>query len=383
MDWPTGCRPSGDGILIRWGTPKRSEKLELPHTEAGKRKAAAIRAQRIQEYKFGSPGKKLAQTNRKPLDFFSVAQRFLDRGKPDWSVSTYDSYKNNLNRYWSELGDYPISELTYHDIDAIWDNLQFKTKKTAKNVLTPLKGVFSYAFEKNLVDEDLGKRFRVKGEQIGELDPFTPEEKESILAELQNMEPMAYLYWVVLFDTGMRTPSEPCALTWGDYNGKRFRVHQTIVRRQNAKRTKTKTSRDVYATQRIRDLLQGWQFKKKSDHIFTNTAGTQFKDGDWQNERFYEACERAGVRKRRPYNVRHTWAHMGLMANKKPARLAKHLGHSLEMFFRRYADWIESEEDEADILDIENHYLTTRLSGENGTNMAPRGVKSGTEDITD
>ena len=50
---------------------------------------------------------------------------------------------------------------------------------------------------------------------------------------------------------------------------------------------------------------------------------------------------RLGMRYRPPYNTRHTYATMMLMAGMTPALCAKQLGHSVEMFLRTYAKWID------------------------------------------
>jgi integrase len=47
------------------------------------------------------------------------------------------------------------------------------------------------------------------------------------------------------------------------------------------------------------------------------------------------------MRYRPPYNTRHTYATMMLMAGMTPAFCAKQLGHSVEMFLRTYAKWID------------------------------------------
>jgi integrase len=43
------------------------------------------------------------------------------------------------------------------------------------------------------------------------------------------------------------------------------------------------------------------------------------------------------IRYRRPYNMRHTYATIGLMSGARPAFLAGQLGHSLRVFFDVYA----------------------------------------------
>jgi integrase len=67
----------------------------------------------------------------------------------------------------------------------------------------------------------------------------------------------------------------------------------------------------------------------------------------WFEERafrrsFWEpTLRRLGLRYRPPYNTRHTYATMMLMAGMTPAFCAKQLGHSVEMFLRTYAKWID------------------------------------------
>lgn len=360
MDWPTGCTPSGTGILIRWGrgAARKSEKLELPHDNRGKRQAARIRAERIKEQKFGKPAIKTES-----IEWFNLCQRYLIamNKEKEWSQSTYDSYRNILQRYWVAPFDGKYADqITYEDIDAVWESLDFKTKKTAKNVLGPLKGVTAYGFRKKLMDEDLGKRFHVVASQPPDKDPFTPEEKESILLALQQLEADeqipdgVYLYWLTVADTGMRTPSEPIALTWPMYDGRAFRVKETTVRRKKAARTKTKKARRVVITSRLRAALDNHHTRFKKGHVFLDHRGEPYRDADELNEFFYQACEVANVRKRRPYNLRHSYATHGLDQKVKPVLLARQLGHTLETFWRNYADQIERDDDDEELLRIEN-----------------------------
>jgi integrase len=60
-----------------------------------------------------------------------------------------------------------------------------------------------------------------------------------------------------------------------------------------------------------------------------------------------------GIRYRRPYNMRHTYATIGLMSGAKPAFLAGQLGHSLRMFFDVYAKWINSRDDRAEMVKLD------------------------------
>lgn len=63
--------------------------------------------------------------------------------------------------------------------------------------------------------------------------------------------------------------------------------------------------------------------------------------------------KRLGIRHRRTYNTRHTYATIGLMAGVNPAFMARQLGHSLEMFFKVYAKWIDGQHDDREMAKIE------------------------------
>lgn len=83
----------------------------------------------------------------------------------------------------------------------------------------------------------------------------------------------------------------------------------------------------------------------------------------WVDERkfcktFWIPClKRVGIRYRRPYNMRHTYATTMLMAPggmMNPAYCARQLGHSVEVFLSTYARWIDNARD-----DLEHAKLRT------------------------
>ncbi|WP_331711508.1 integrase [Pseudomonas sp. StFLB209] len=52
-----------------------------------------------------------------------------------------------------------------------------------------------------------------------------------------------------------------------------------------------------------------------------------------------------GIRERRQYDTRHTYATMCLMSGMNPAFIASQLGHSVDMLLSTYAKWISSTSD--------------------------------------
>lgn len=75
------------------------------------------------------------------------------------------------------------------------------------------------------------------------------------------------------------------------------------------------------------------------------------KGGMWISEpsvtinHFKLALKALGIRERRQYDTRHTYATMCLMAGMNPAFIANQLGHSVEMLLSTYAKWISSSSD--------------------------------------
>ena len=58
-----------------------------------------------------------------------------------------------------------------------------------------------------------------------------------------------------------------------------------------------------------------------------------------------------GIRYRRPYNARATMPHRTNV--RRYAYMAAQLGHSLEVFYRDYADWIADQDDDREMGKIE------------------------------
>ena len=78
------------------------------------------------------------------------------------------------------------------------------------------------------------------------------------------------------------------------------------------------------------------------------------------------AMEALGIRRRRQYATRHTYATACLMAGMTPMFVAKQLGHSLQVLLEIYARWIESD---SDFLELDK--LKTSGVGTNLVQSAP------------
>ena len=64
---------------------------------------------------------------------------------------------------------------------------------------------------------------------------------------------------------------------------------------------------------------------------------------------FTAALKALGIRHRRTYNTRHTYATQCLMAGMNPAFVANQLGHSVIVLLTTYARWLNGEESDREM----------------------------------
>lgn len=182
-----------------------------------------------------------------------------------------------------------------------------------------------------------------------EIDPFDAEEQAAILAVLH---PQVRNLYQFAFWTGLRT-SELVALEWRDIDwvNQRIMVRRTLTRAaEHVEGTKTKAGKRLVKL--LRPAVQALVAQKQ--HTFMLNAQV-FHDprydrpfvGDQElREKFWRpALRKAGVRYRRPYQTRHTFASMMLSAGEHPMWVAQQMGHTdWSMIARVYGNWM----DEAD-----------------------------------
>ncbi|HEX7439829.1 MAG TPA: integrase, partial [Caldimonas sp.] len=91
------------------------------------------------------------------------------------------------------------------------------------------------------------------------------------------------------------------------------------------------------------------------------------KDNErWRNDEpprktyWNPTLKRLGIRRRNPYETRHTYATMLLMAGATPAWSAKQLGHAVEVFCRKYARWIDGPANAFEINKVERLLIQAR-----------------------
>jgi integrase len=152
-------------------------------------------------------------------------------------------------------------------------------------------------------------------------------------------------------------PEETIALRWSDIDWNRQVARVRRVRTfKGAERdgSKTHAERDVDLVPQALEallILKPYTYPLKIDRgtdadttadIFQNPVTRRaWHDERSQRDHYWRpSLKRLGIRWRKPYNTRHTFATAALMAAVPPAYIAAQLGHSIKTLLEKYARWI-------------------------------------------
>lgn len=279
----------------------------------------------------------------------------------DIKASTKGQYRTRLDNFWKvKLADKPIAEVSYSEIMEALNGGTWKSGKSRNNELSLIKGVFEFARKDKLIKDNPCEEVARAGYQRPGPDPFDQEEAYQIIDHLRaHRHDQVANFVQLMFFTGLRT-SEGIALKWGDvdFQKREILIDGANVYDEEADSTKTYEARIVKLTNLAMDALERQKAHTllAGAHVFhdpkTGRPWAYAKITDVRS--FWEiTLKRMGIRYRRPYNMRHTYATIGLMSGAKPGFLAKQLGHSLRMFFTVYAKWISSDDDDREMEKLE------------------------------
>lgn len=332
---------------------RRVENLRLPPTPANI-KAATRLMESIQ--------RAIQNGNYRRGDFFegsgqpSATQTFKEYAE-EWmktkviAKSTRDSYEVALSASWNgPLGDKRLGEIRYSDITkAMSARAEKVSGKTINNHLIVLRGVFDTAVKDELIAKDPTAGVKNLSHQSPDPDPFDREERDAILARMQEkFGGQVWNYFVFAFDTGLR-PSEQILLGWPDIDWKRRKAKISKARVSGEEKgTKTSTVREVDLSDAAIAALErqkAFTFLKRPDGpIFENPeTGKPWNDLQVQRRRYFGPTLTAlKIRHRDMYQTRHTFATLLLMGSVNPTYISKQLGHAnTGMLFKVYGTWIE------------------------------------------
>lgn len=341
---------------------RQRERLKLEPTSANLKRASLHRAAIVHAIECGTfdyattfpNSKKALKFAKTPQAVGLTTEAYLDQWlraqKKKLKASTWDDYRKIIDNIWiPKVGHIELASLRRPDIKAVVVAMSCGNKRLT-NVLSALRSALHDAVHDDELIEtnpiaDWTYQNAEALKEDSDVDPFTKDEQAQILGQVQGqvLNLFRFAFW-----TGLRT-SELCALDWSDIDWDRGVIKITKALTQASKEIETTKT----AAGRREVKMLGPARRALEDQVqFTQAAGAEvFQDprhlarwmGDQAIRKGYwaPALAKAGVRYRRQYQTRHTYASMMLSSGENPMWVAGQMGHSSwTMIARVYGRWM-------------------------------------------
>lgn len=277
-------------------------------------------------------------------------------------ASTYVRYKQVLEKYvLPKIGDKPIDKISRGMVkDLLLGVYSEKSRSTACLVRDVISGPMIHALDEEILSVNpvagITKTLNLKNkeDQEGQEDQETIQvfdryEVKHFLSVCQKDFPDLFPIFLTALRTGMRL-GELLALEWGDvdFHGGFIQVKRSY-RRYKTERTKTSRTRRVDMSDQLRSVLRRLSIKTKEQSLqhgpiklVFHRQGKQIEQ-NWMRCQFEGVLKKAGMRKIRFHDLRHTFATLLIMNGESPAYVKEQLGHSsIAMTIDTYTHWIPS-----------------------------------------
>lgn len=284
----------------------------------------------------------------KPVTFKEAADKWLETypALARLRQSTIEGYKGVLRLHvYPRFGERPFQEIRREDIRMLVAELvaQGKSRGLIKHVVAPIRGVFNEAIEAGLQLPNLaariGRFLRDRGDPAHRIDPLTAEEEARLLATARHAYPRHFPLLLCALRTGMRL-GELLGLHWGDidFQGRFIEVRRSLVeggrielpkngkiRRVDLSLLLGETLEKLRVRRAEEALAKGW--KQVPEWVFCNEEGRPIWKSDFERRVFHKALEKAGLRRIRFHDLRHTFASRLLQNSESIVYVKDQLGH--------------------------------------------------------
>ena len=280
--------------------------------------------------------------------FRDFAASWVAEMKAQWRRSQIENVQSTLGRHLlPTFGERPVGEISRSDVLAFRAALTERPKPNGgrlsasriNHIMTPLRMILNEAANRYGFNSPCHgiKSLRVPRTDV---QPFSLEEVWQIIDQVR---PDFRNYYTVRFFTGMRS-GEIHALTWDhiDFERRQILVRQALVKGELVP-TKTDGSfRNIDMSEPVYQALQDQhRATGQFDYVFCTRDGRPLHNGNVTNRIWYPLLRELGLKRRRPYQTRHTAATLWLAAGEAPEWIARQMGHATtEMLFRVYSRYV-------------------------------------------
>ncbi len=280
-------------------------------------------------------------------EFGELAVKWFKLKRAKLKKSTRRDYRNSLNNFiLPRLGNIPIDQIRYLDIESFISDLQCENKcknKRIINILVPMRNVFKLAFKAELIAKNPMDLLDPMKPEKPEINPFSFDEVQLII---ENVDPHYRNYFTVMFYTGLRF-GEASALKWArvDFSRSVIGVRETLVRGEEGEPKTRGSIRDVKMLPMVVEALRDQRKATlgKSPYVFLNRYGRPLKPCPLRKHAWTDVLKKVGLDYRTLMHTRHTYITMMLDSGEHIGWVARQVGHtSPKMIFERYYKYIKN-----------------------------------------
>lgn len=284
------------------------------------------------------------------VTFADFAQQWFREIQVEWRQSHIRNVSSMLeSSLIPALGSLQVGEITKSNILEFRAELAKRKGRGSNNQLSP-KTINSHMTILRMVIDEAADRFGFETPyrnikplklQKSHIEPFSLKEVERITSQVR----ADYRdYYIIRFYTGLRT-GEIDGLKWKniDFEKREILVRETLINGQTEYTKTDGSQREIPMLGPVMDALsrQHSAARHKSEYVFCNRLGEPLDHNNVTKRVWYPLLRRLGLKKRRPYQTRHTAATLLLASGENPEWVAKTLGHSsTEMLFKVYSRYI-------------------------------------------
>lgn len=266
-----------------------------------------------------------------------------------WKISYQETVRGTLDKHLiPQFGEKEVSCITKGEI------LKFRSslakvqngKKTGlspdriNHIMTPLRMILN----------DAAERFHFSTPWVGikslkvpktDVDPFTLEEVQLFLSKVR----ADYRdYYIIRIFSAMRT-GEVDGLQWKyvDFDRRQILIRKTIVQSRVETPKTAGSIRTIQMSAQVYDALKRqWEISGHLESfVFCNRKGKKLNHSNITKRIWYPTLKYLGLKRRRPYQTRHTMATLWLAAGENPEWIARQMGHTTtEMLFTVYSRFV-------------------------------------------
>ncbi|WP_302326121.1 tyrosine-type recombinase/integrase [Enterocloster lavalensis] len=362
-----GKRSNGEGTIFKRKDGRWCAQIVAREGGKEKRKTVYGKTQREvkEKMKMLKDTQEIVQASQDTIKLGEWVKQWLEEyKKPKVKITTYQGYWMMFRSYIekSVVSSTELPELTTSQLQRYYNGLWEKGRCDGTGGLSPrmvryvyilINGALEQAVRNEIILKNVNKYVTLPAKQKAEISPLTCDELERFLRYCR--EERLYALYVLEINTGMRK-GELLGLKWSDVNfDKRLlsvthnlalvaandvesdqpRKSELILTTPKSDKSRRTIPMNDFVIHQLREHKQQQEEEKRryADIYMDRDLVFCREDGSFINPRFLlqnfqDILKRAGIRKYRFHDLRHTVASLLIEHNESPKAIQELLGHS-------------------------------------------------------